>query len=132
LLKKVEGQALGSLPANAGKPGELGDEIVNRPHRSRRRAVRWILHFAHLGLDQIRGSPLGLGHGGKDQVGEKLRIPALEGLRLDVQRTHGTTTIHLNPHQPRPRRRFHRASGKFRLKLLQPALDLLAELKEML
>ena len=58
-------------------------------------------------------------------------MPCEDG-RIDHHRAHGAPAIGRDPDHPAARRGFDGAAGELGLELLQPALHLLAELKELL
>jgi hypothetical protein len=83
-------------------------------------------------LEQLGSPPLGLGHGGKDQVTEELRITAGEHGRVDHYRVDRAPSVRGHLDQAATGRGLDDPARQLGMQLLQPALHLLAELKELL
>ncbi|HET9275450.1 MAG TPA: hypothetical protein VFN96_05205 [Gemmatimonadales bacterium] len=80
-------------------------------------------------MDKVGGPPLRFGDRAQNEVRQQLRVPPLERERIDVQLADGPAAIHADPDQAGAGRDVDHAIGELGLKLLQAALNLLAELK---
>jgi hypothetical protein len=98
LLQEVKGDPLRRLPADPWEPRELGDQLLDRAHRSERRWKGELRHFAHLGLQHFGRTTLGLSHGGQHQFAEKLGIMSLKDRGINPDGADGAPPIgcHLN------------------------------------
>ena len=131
LLEQMKGETLGRLAADPRKPGELGDQLLDGAHRQTG-GERQRGHLPHLGLQQVGRAPLRLGHRGQHQIAEELGVVALEHGGIDDDRAHRAAAVGRDADHAAARRGLDRAAGELGLQLLQPALHLLAELKELL
>jgi hypothetical protein len=132
LLEQMKGETLSRLPADSRELGEFGNQLLDRIHRSERRGEGQWGHLAHLGLKHLGRAPLGLGHCREYQVAQELGIVILEYGGVDKDGTHRPAAVggHLD-HAPAGRG-LNGAGCQLRLQLLQPALNLLTQLKELL
>ena len=133
LLQQMKGEALRRLPADPGQPGQLGDQLVDGAHRSERRRER-----------QRRAPSASRPAAARPRAAApRPRRPA-PGRRATRRRAlrrrpgrcctdaNGAAPVGRDPHQAAARRRLDGPAGQLGLKLLKPALHLLAELKELL
>jgi hypothetical protein len=132
LLKKMKREPLGRFPADSREPGEFGDQLLDRAHRSKWRCEGQLRHLPHLSLEHFRRPALSLGHCGEHQVAEKIRIVVLEHCRIDRHGPHRAPTVSRYSHHPAARGGLDGAVCQLGLELLEPALHLLTKLKQLL
>jgi hypothetical protein len=128
----MKGESLRCLPADTREPRELGDQLLDRAHRSERRWKGELRHLAHLGLQHLGGTALGFGHRSQDQITEELGVMGLENGGIDPDVTDSPASIGRHPDHTTPGRGLDGAACELGLELLQPALHLLAKLEELL
>jgi hypothetical protein len=128
----MEGQPLGSLPADPREFGKFGDQLLDRAHRSEWRGKGQRRDLPHLGLEHFGRSPLGLGHGSEDQIAQELGVMILEDRRIDSNRPDGAPAVSGDFDHAAAGGGLDGATGQFALQLLQASLDLLTKLKELL
>ena len=128
----MKGQPLGRLSANARKPGQFGNEILDDAHNSEMRGEGHCLRLPHFRLEHVRGAPLHLGDRGQDQVGEKLCVMTGEDRRIDIQGAEHTPAVRRHPYHASAGGSFDSPIGEIGLQLLELPLHLLAELEKLL
>jgi len=128
----MKGEPLGCLPADPREPGQFGDQLVDRAHRSEWRRERQRRHLAHFSLEHLGRTTLGLGYRGEHQVAQEIGVMVLKDRRINRDPPHGAAAIGGHPDHATTGRGLDGAVGQFGLQLLQPALNLLPKLKELL
>ena len=132
LLEQMKGEALGRLPADPGQPGQLGDQLVDGAHRSERR------RNGSEGTFRISACSSSAARRCASATAASTRSPrnsascSCEDGRVDHDRADRAAAVGRDPHHAAARRGLDGPTGQLGLQLLQPALHLLAELKELL
>ena len=114
-------------------PGSRASSVINASMAltvSRRRTAAGDL--PHFRLQEVGRAPLRLGDRGRHQIAQKLGVVPREDGRIDHHRAHGAPAIGRDPDHAAARGGLDGTAGELGLELLQPALHLLAELKELL
>jgi hypothetical protein len=132
LLEQMKREPLSGLPAYPREPGEFGNQLLDGAHRSERRRKGQLRHFPHLGVEHLGRATLSLGYRGEHQITEEIGVVVLEDDWIDRDRSDGTAAISGHLHHSAAGGGLDGASGQLRLQLLQPALHLLSQLKELL
>jgi hypothetical protein len=132
LLEKMEGEPLRGFPADPRKPGQLGDQFLDCAHRSERRGKWQRRYLTHFALQHLGSPALSLRYRSQHEITEELGIVILEYPGIDPHCADCATSIRRHLDHAAAGRGFNGSAGQFGLELLQPALHLLAELKELL
>jgi hypothetical protein len=132
LLEQMKSESLSRLPADSREPGKFSYQLLDCTHRSERRRKGQLRNLPHFGLEHLSGPTLRFGHCGEYQFPEKLGVVVLEHCGIDCNRSHRATAIGRDFHHPSTRGRLDRTGGELGLELLQTALHLLAQLKQLL
>jgi hypothetical protein len=132
LLEEMKSESLRRLPAYPREPGKFRDKLLYGAHRSEWRRKRQLWNLPHLGLKHFRRPALSLGHGGKHQLAQEFGIAVREDSGVDRDGAHGATAISGDLDHATSGRRFDGTRSQLRLKLLKPALHLLAQLEQLL
>jgi hypothetical protein len=132
LLKQVKSESLSRFPADSREPGKFYDQLLDCTHRSERRRKGQLRNFPHFRLQHLSGATLRFGHCCEYQFPEKLGVMVLEHCGINRNRAHGTAPIRRDFHHPTTRGGLDRTGSELGLELLQTALHLLAQLKQLL
>jgi hypothetical protein len=128
----MKSESLSRLPADSREPGKFSDQLLDCTHRSERRRKGQLRNFPHFRLQHLSGATLRFGHCGEHQFPEKLGIVVLEHCGIDRNRAHGAATIGRDFDHPTTCGSLDRTGSELGLELLQTALHLLAQLKQLL
>jgi hypothetical protein len=128
----MKSESLSRLPADSREPGKFSYQLLDCTHRSERRRKGQLRNFPHFSLEHLSGATLRFGHCREYQFPEKLGVMVLKHCGIDRDRAHCAAAVSRDFHHPSPRGGLDRTGGELGLELLQTALHLLAQLKQLL
>ena len=131
MLKQMEGETLGRLAADPRQPRQLGDQLFDGAHRQPA-ANGSVGTFRISACRRSAARRCASATAASHEIAEELGVVALEDGRIDDHRVHHAAAIGGDAHHAAAGRGLDRPAGELGLQLLQPALHLLAELKELL
>ena len=131
LLEQMKGEALSRLAADPRKPGELRDQRVDGAHRqpatNGSEGTFRISACSRSAARRCASATAAVTRSPRNSAS----CPA-KTAGIDHDRSHRATAVGHDAHHAAARRGLDGATGELGLELLQPALHLLAELKELL